>query len=117
MNGISYLLDTNIILGVLKGYAAAIERAQNIDLSACAYSSITRMELLGFIGITDTEEQAINRLLMRMTLLSLSIEIEQETIRLRRQYRLKLPDAIIAATAEVNGLELLTLDKKLQAKL
>ncbi|MGZ8158809.1 MAG: PIN domain-containing protein [Methylobacter sp.] len=35
----------------------------------------------------------------------------------RHQHRVKLPDAIIAATATAHGIKLLTLDKKLAVKL
>lgn len=59
MNGIKYLLDTNIIIGVLKGNSQAIGIAKHIDLSACAFSAITRIELLGFLGINDREEKPL----------------------------------------------------------
>jgi len=117
MNGINYLLDTNIIIGLLKGNSQAVNLTQGINLSVCAFSAITRMELLGFVGITDHEERTVKALLDRMTHLSLTSAIEELTIQFRRQHRTKLPDAIIAATAQAHGLELLTLDKKLQAKL
>ncbi len=68
-------------------------------------------------ALTNDEEQALKGLLGRITHLNFTQPIEELTIQFRRKHRVKLPDAIIAATAEVNGLELLTLDKKLQAKL
>lgn len=117
MNGINYLLDTNVIIGVLKGNAEAVRLAQDIDLDLSAYSVITRMELLGFMGITDAEEQAINSLLTRMPCLGLTPDIEAATIQLKRQRRLKLPDAIIVATAGIYRLHLLTLDRQLSASL
>jgi predicted nucleic acid-binding protein len=40
--------------------------------------------------------------------LPLDEPVIQQTIRLRQQHRVKLPDAIIAATALVHGLPLLT---------
>ena len=101
MNGIEYLLDTNIIIGVIKGND----------------SVITRMELLGFSGITEYEERTFKVLLSKMTRLSLNEDIEYATIQLRKQRRIKLPDAIIAATAIAYNLELLTLDKDLSSKL
>ncbi|MDD2723613.1 MAG: integrase arm-type DNA-binding domain-containing protein [Methylovulum sp.] len=67
--------------------------------------------------ITDHEERTVKALLDRMTHLSLTPAIEELTIQFRRQHRAKLPDAIISATAQAPGLELLTLDKKLKAKL
>jgi predicted nucleic acid-binding protein len=50
MSGIDYLLDTNFILGMLKSSPQVIERLQTMPISAgqCAYSAVTRMELLGF---------------------------------------------------------------------
>ncbi len=46
MNGVKYLLDTNIILGIIKGNPDAGIKLKGINLKTCAYSSITRMELL-----------------------------------------------------------------------
>jgi len=119
MNGVKYLLDTNIILGMYQHSTTviALMQSKQVGISQCAYSTITRMELLGFVGITDHEERTVKALLDRMTHLSLTPDIEELTIQFRRQHQTKLPDAIIAATAEAYGLELLTLDKKLQAKL
>ena len=50
MNGVNVLLDTNIIIGLLKQKENVINllKEKNINLSDCAYSAITRMELLGF---------------------------------------------------------------------
>ena len=61
MNGIDYLLDTNFILGLLKSNpdTLALINDSRIGLQQCAYSAITRMELLGFPGITTTEESLI----------------------------------------------------------
>lgn len=117
MNGLNYLLDTNIIIGLLKGNPDAVAKLNSIDLPSCAYSSITRMELLSFPNLTDEDAVLIRQLLVPMTYLALSPAIEDRTIELRHQHRVKLPDAIIAATAKVHGLQLLTLDKKLAAKL
>lgn len=84
MNGIDYLLDTNIIIGMYQKSPAviALMQSKQVRVSQCAYSAITRMELLGFVGITDLEEQAINGLLMRMAHLSLNPAIEDTTIQL-----------------------------------
>jgi predicted nucleic acid-binding protein len=117
MNGLSYLLDTNTIIGLLKGNDEAISILSGINLPACGFSAITRMELLSYPDLTMDEEQAIHRLLDRMTHLAISPLIEDLTIQFRHQHRVKLPDAIIAATATAHGIKLLTLDKKLAVKL
>lgn len=117
MSGIKFLLDTNFILGMLKRTPAVLEvlRAKRLTSDQCAYSAITRMELLGFPGITSTEEQLIRSTLDRFKYLGISFEIEEAVIGIRRTRRAKLPDALIAATALCHGLELLTLDAGLQA--
>ena len=115
MNGINYLLDTNILIGFLQRNPIILDlfQTQQITISECAYSSITRMELLSFPSLTMLEKQAIESLLSRMTYLAITPAIENETIDFRRINQTKLPDSIIAATAKHYQLELLTLDKKL----
>ncbi len=117
MNGLSYLLDTNIIIGLLKGKSEAIAELIGIGFTNCAFSAITRIELLSYQSLTENEAQLIRRLLKPMTYLAISPAIEDMTIEFRQQFQVKLPDAIIAATAKVHKLHLLTLDKKLAAKL
>ena len=117
MTGIKYLLDTNFILGILKSnpiVLADVSERQTLT-SECAYSAITRMELLGFPGITREEEALIRQKLVRLTYLPLTPAIEDMTILLRQTRIVKLSDAIIAAIALCSGLELLTLDKRLQS--
>lgn len=61
MNGIKYLLDTNIIIGMYEHNQVVIDLFENkkATLAECAFSNITRMELLGFPEITELEAQAI----------------------------------------------------------
>lgn len=115
MTGIKYLLDTNFILGILKSHPLVLTdvTTRQILTSECAYSAITRMELLGFPGITGAEESVIRHKLARLTYLPLTSAIEDMTILLRQTRTVKLPDAIILATAHCSGLNLLTLDKRL----
>jgi predicted nucleic acid-binding protein len=117
MNGLSYLLDTNIIIGLLKGNQESIAQLVGVALPSCAYSAVTRMELLSFPHLTESESTLIGQLLMPMTYLAISPVVEDVTIEFRQRHQVKLPDAIIAATAKVHGLQLVTLDKKLAAKL
>ena len=115
MNGIDYLLDTNIILGLLKSNpdTLALIEDRHILVQQCAYSAITRMELLGYPGITNTEELLILDKLTRLIYLPITTAVEDVAIRLRRTRRVKLPDAIVAASALATGAELLTCDQQL----
>ena len=119
MSGIKYLLDTNIIIGMYEHSADVIRlfECKYIAIDECAYSSITRMELLGFPAITTNEIKIISSLLSQMTQLNIERTIEDKTIHLKQQHRIKLPDAIILATAINHNIELITLDKKLSNKL
>ena len=117
MSGIKFLLDTNIILGLLKSSPEVLTllNQQALSASQCAYSVITRLELLGFPGITHEEDVLIRQRLEQFSCLSISPAVEDKAIELRRARRVKLPDALIAATALCHGLELLTLDQGLKA--
>ena len=115
MNGIDYLLDTNFILGLLKSNPETLVliNDRGIEVQQCAYSAITRLELPGFPEITSAEESLIQDKLKRLTYLPITHAIENGAIQMRRTRRVKLPDAIIAATALNAGAELLTLDRQL----
>lgn len=116
MNGIDYLLDSNILIGVLNGDATALAQLQQAGANParCAYSSISRMEVLGWSGITPEQEQATAGLLALMRHIPIDAGIENTVIALRRQRKIKLPDAIIAATARTQGLTLISRDEHLQ---
>jgi len=75
------------------------------------------MELLGYPGITADEDALIRQRLAQLTYLAISSAVEDKAIELRRSRRVKLPDALIAATALCHGLELLTMDVGLQSVL
>jgi len=109
-----FLLDTNIILGFLKGDPKISEFFhQQPTNSIPVVSQITRMELLGFPNITAEEESCINRFLSFTKILPITDIICDQAILLRRKTRLKLPDALIAATAISSKLILVSCDSDL----
>ena len=118
MNGVKYLLDTNIIIGLTEQKSEVLTLLTNrqIKITECAYSAITRMELLSFAKLTLNDKQVIEQLLNRMRYLPLTKEIENKTIEFRQQYPSKLPDSIIAATSLYHKLSLITLDTGLANK-
>ena len=117
MSGVEYLLDTNFILGMLKATpeVTAALATQSITSGQCAYSAVTRMELLGFPAIQPQEDVLIRATLDKLHYLPIDRAVEDRAIQLRRLRRVKLPDALIAATALRHGLQLLTLDAGLQS--
>lgn len=102
---------------MLKSSPQVIERLQTMPISSgqCAYSAVTRMELLGFPQMGLAEEQLIKDTLSQLHYLPITRSIEDRAIQIRRTRRAKLPDALIAATAVEHGLELLTQAVGLQA--
>ena len=102
------LLDTNIALYYLGGRLA-------VPLPTGEYhiSIITEMELLSYPGLSPTDEQQIHNFLAQIVIIRIDDTIKTMAIMLRKQHRLKLPDAIIAATAQSLGALLLTNDLKL----
>ena len=115
MSGPEWLIDTNVVIGLLKGHEPAVRLAENVrlDLNRSAVSQITRIELLGFPLLAEAEEIQIINMLACCHVHLLDEQIEAQAIQLRRLSGLKLPDAIIAATSIVKNLELLTLDANL----
>lgn len=105
---VAYLLDTNAVLYLLRG-----ELAKPLPPGVYYLSVISELELLSYGGITDTEHEAIQEFLDCVSVVELSSEVRRLAIQLRRRHGLKLPDAIIAATALAKNVPLLTNDKKL----
>lgn len=115
MNGKGdFLLDTNIILGFLNGHAKINDFfRKNLKQQVIYASQITRMELLGYPNITTDEESSLKSFLSLIKILPISDVICDQAIILRRKKRLKLPDALIAATAICYDLSLITCDTDL----
>jgi len=115
MNGKdNFLLDTNIVLGFLNGHVKINDFFQQHLAKQTLYvSQITRMELLGYANITSNEETCLNRFLSFVKILPISDAVCDQAISLRRKTRLKLPDALIAATAICFNFVLVTCDADL----
>lgn len=109
MNGNRLFVDTNIILYFLKGEPQVVEMILDKEL---VISIITEIELLAFPNLTEEDEKHIKNLLRECSIVDLKQEVKELTIELRRTYKLKLPDSIIAASAFTHKLPLLTGDKE-----
>ena len=68
------------------------------------------MELLSFPAITVEEEKSIRDFLKLCEVVSIDEDICEKTIAVRKNYSIKLPDSIIAATAIIKKLPLITAD-------
>ncbi len=103
-------MDTNAVIDLIDGTLPAnaadwLDKAMSqqapcmsvitrIELFSKAVNAATTAQLTGFVRFADV--------------IGLDEPIIQQTMRLRQQRRLKLPDAVIAATALARGLTLIT---------
>lgn len=107
MSGTDYLLDTNILIQISQGDQ---EIASFLDNKGIYISFISEMELLSKRNLTKDQLKAIQVLIDDCIVIDLNQAIKVEAIRIRRETKLKLPDAIIAATAKYLRLPFLTAD-------
>lgn len=104
------LLDSNILIYYLNGdatpgFADAVEAAV---FAGSAISIITRIEVLGWRGHSDTSRALAEKFLSQLPELPLSHAIASHTIALRSTLPIRLGDALLAATALEAGLPLMT---------
>ena len=97
------LLDTNVALYLLGGRVAKPLPVGNYGVSVT-----TEMELLAWPSLTPAEEEKVRGLLSRLTLCELTASIQSRAVTLRREHNLKLPEAVVCATALEFGIELWT---------
>jgi predicted nucleic acid-binding protein len=69
---------------------------------------MTRLEVLGYGGLSPADDNALRALLAQFEEVPVLPAVIEEAIRLRRLHKLKSPDAIIAATALVQQAEIVT---------
>jgi predicted nucleic acid-binding protein len=105
-----YLLDTNILIYHLNKSipVQSIEKIRQILKNHFNISIISKMELLGFRRHSPQSYKKSESFLENAVIIGLDDEIVDTVIQLRRNKSIKLPDAIIAATARVNQWTLVT---------
>ena len=107
-----YLIDTNVLIQyVAEQYSPDdLLKLDNIIDDAFNISVISKIETLGFSGNTAEEIAKMVAFIDAANVFGLSDTIVSKTILLRKTYKIKTPDAIIAATAIVHNLILITHD-------
>ena len=104
------LIDTNVLIDYLNSNAAPafVANVEQALLAGSMVSVITTMELLGWRGHSEQSRDDAEVLLRGMGEIGLPRPIVDDVIKLRSLLAIKLPDAIIAASAQVEGLPLMT---------
>lgn len=99
------LIDSDVLIDYLQGLPAA--RAELACYRRPLYSVISFMELLAGAR-TDGERRAAETLLGSLGRVELTEAVARRAVELRQALRLKLPDAIVLASAETEGCILVT---------
>ena len=103
---ITMLIDSNIVIYGSKEHHLALR--QFIGSIPRSVSIVSYIEAMGYQGISRDEEKSLIDFFNDCEILPLSDEIARQAVALRRQRRIGLGDAIIAATAITHNLTLVT---------
>ena len=113
MNG-NIFLDTNAIIQLLKGHSEIYKIIKNAKFVAC--SVISELEYFSFSGISENDISLFNEFLSRIKVIDVlhnDYELKNFITSIRKTKKVKLPDAIILASAKLNNCQLVTADKEL----
>jgi hypothetical protein len=113
MNGNRYILDTNAIVALLQGNFQLIQLLQNAEW--IGISVISQIEFLVFAGLSLADRQLFEQFIQRVEVIDLGANdtlLIDKIIEIRSLYRLKIPDAVIAAMAIQNSATLVTADRE-----
>lgn len=103
-----YCLDTNAAIYFLAG-----RLAEPLADGEWLISVITELELRSYPFATAEDERSVAEFIGQIGVVDLTPEVKTAAVSLRRDKRLKLPDAIIAATAHATQATLITHDARL----
>jgi predicted nucleic acid-binding protein len=112
-----YLIDNNAISNFLSrqltdnGMNFMAEVVDQIPI----ISVITQIEALSWVNYDKTKEEVLKNFVQDAIILSLTPEIVEQCVRIRRSKKMKTPDAIIAATAIINDFILISSDSDFNA--
>ncbi|MDX2073707.1 MAG: PIN domain-containing protein [Alphaproteobacteria bacterium] len=104
------VFDTNIVIDYINGNAKAAD-----ELGRCSdrlISIMSWMEILVGCNTIDKEQQVIEWMAAFFDVVYIDDEIAAQAVNIRRDLRLKLPDAVILATAHHHKTVLITRDRK-----
>ena len=104
------LLDSNILISA--SHSENYDLIEFIVSQECATSVISYVEVFGYPSIKENERAIIDRIFSVIELLPVDTQIAHLASEIRRQRKIKVPDALIGATALVHNLTLITNNEK-----
>lgn len=109
--GVKYLWDTNTAIYYLQqqfSHSAEQFIDSTLSNSSLAISAITEIELLCWKTAIEKDLEVLQNFINDSLVFELEKDIKLKTAEIRKAHKIKLPDAVIAATALVHDLILLT---------
>lgn len=108
MSGDNIVVDTSLIINLFNG----VEEVQPLITGRNLFVSvISEIEVLSFPRLTPAAKQLLKAFLSECYIVDIEPNIKELTIDIRSKSKIKLPDAVIAATAIYFDLPLFTMDK------
>ncbi|HJH29463.1 MAG TPA: type II toxin-antitoxin system VapC family toxin [Methanosarcinaceae archaeon] len=107
-----YLIDTNILIYFLEGEKQALALFERILDDEIYISLINKIEVLSFPDMSKKDDKSIRMFLSSFITLEIDNTIAEEAIRIRKNYKLKLPDALICATSIIQDTILVSRNEK-----
>jgi predicted nucleic acid-binding protein len=107
-------MDTNIVIYYLDNQIPSnhLEQVRHIFRTSFQISTITKIEILGWNRLTEAEKERLEGFLSAAQVFYIGEAIEQKAIELKQAKRIATPDAVIAATALVYNLTIVTRNEK-----
>lgn len=106
MNGIDFLADTNFLIFTTQGNPI-VEPFLDYNIGI---SFVSEMELLGVFSISKVQKLNMQNIIDECFVIDMNIEIKKKAIQIKQKYKVKQPDAIIAATAILYNIPFITAD-------
>jgi len=112
--GTNFLIDTNILIYYFDGKMQqdVKQRTEDIFEKSFKTSVISKIEFLGWPDFSDKASKKADEFIANAEILTLTEKIVNTTISIKRKKKIKLPDAIIAATCLINNLTLVTRNER-----
>ena len=107
-----YLIDTNVISGYFSETlsVSALDFLGKVIDNVPNLSVITEIEALSWINADKDKERILREFIGDSTIWGVTPQVVQQCVSIRRSRKIKTPNAIIAATAIVNNLILISSD-------
>lgn len=115
MSGNRYLLDTNAVISIVNGNEQLITLLESS--SFVAFSIISIIEFLAYSNLTEKDITVFEKMVEESSVISLrntDKELINTITSIRKSHKIKLPDAILAATAIHYQCQIISNDKELK---